>query len=441
MIFKEVARQATRSADRYISFFRLMLVCRRYHDIILGNVTFWSHITASDEESIRFALKSIDRSRGGKLGVGLRWHSSSTAEQMTVLLSTLADQSHRLGTFSVVSPSLPTLPRWTSPATNLHTLAIRNKGAKQPLTNFFGGPLPRLRYLALEGFCSWPGGLFCDLHYITLQVHSTPGATSFMDLLDLLAASPKLRSLNIGGYITAPRLRHHSRVIALPHLTSLTIYKSSFRDILGHVSLPSTVEVRLMECTDTVGDPQSNALPGRGNPILSCLTGFFTLSVILDFKRSTLNLAAFKHGKPTPTLVIKNRITPQFGAVVAQSLEYYATIHPFASVEVLFVVTDAPSQIPWNQCFSGFPSLRQLTVRTRDISALYATLHKELGSDPILYSPPEHTPTQNPHGMKSLHVDWRATSRRVYYCSAFGGSLRVEPRRTTGLVSQMKPRG
>jgi len=437
-VFKEVMRRATRSADRYIALFRLMLVCRRCCDIILGNVTFWSHITASDEESIPFALKSIERSGTGQLSAGIAWYSSVTAEQMVVPLTKLANQSRRLTKFSIVSPSIPTLPRWTSPATNLHTLAIRNKGAHQPLINFFGGPLPRLRYLALEGFCSWPAGLFCNLYYITLQFPSTVGATSFTDLLDLLSASPELRYLNIGGYTDGPRFHRPSKTIALPYLAELTLFKSSSRNILSHVILPSNVEVRLIESTITEGDLGSNSLPGPGTSTLSYLAGLFTLRVTLDIKHSTLKLAAFKNGRSIPTIVIKNRITPHFRNAVARTLEDYTAIPAFASVEVLFVVVDTPLQVPWNRWLSSFCSLRQLAVRTRDIAALHSILRKELGCDPTLHPSPKHTLARNPHGMDSLRIDWHATSRRMHYCCVFRDTFHVEPWRAAEL--EMKPR-
>ena len=439
IVFKEVMCQATRSADRYTSIFRLMLVCRRCCDIILGNVTFWSHITASDEESIPFALKSIDRSGGGPLSVGLVWCSSTTAERMVVPLSKLADQSHRLTGFSIVSPSIPTLPQWASPATNLHTLAIRNKGVQQPLANFFGGPLPQLRRLALEGFCSWPARLFCNLHYITLQLPSTSGKASFTGILDLLAASPGLRTLNICGRIGMLHSHRPSRVITLPYLTSLSVFKSSPRDILSHVSLPSDVEVCLIECTNIVGDLRSDFL-GPGDPALSCLTRLFTLRVVLDIKDLTLNLVAFKHKRSTPTLVVKNKVIPQFNNMVAQSLEDYATIPAFASVETLFVVTDTPLQISWDRWLSSFHSLRQIMVRTRDNTAMHSMLQRELRCDPVLYPLPKHTPTQGSHGTESLHVDWRTTTRRMRYHCVFGDVLHAEHRRTAGLVTQMKPR-
>lgn len=94
IIFKEVMHQATCSVDHYTSIFCLMLVCRQCRDIIVGNLTFWSHIMASDKELIPFALKSINRSGSGPLSIGLVWYSSATAEQMVVPLLKLADQSH-----------------------------------------------------------------------------------------------------------------------------------------------------------------------------------------------------------------------------------------------------------------------------------------------------------------------------------------------------------
>lgn len=441
MIFKEVVRQATRSVDRYTSLFRLMLVCRRCRNIILRNVAFWSHITASDEESIPLALKSIDRSGDSKLSVCLTWHSLVTAEQMVVPLLKLADQSHRLIKFSIISPSIPTVPRWVSPATNLRTLVIRNKGVQQPLVDFFGGPLPQLRYLALEGFCSWPAGLFRDLYYITLQLPSASGTASFTGLLDLLASSPGLRSLNIGGWVSTPRPHHSSRVITLPHLTSLTIFKSSSRGILSHMSLPNGVEVRLVECMNIVGGFGSGLFPGPRDSALSCLAGLFTLRVTSDARHSTLSIMAFKQKKSIPTLVIKNKITPQFNHTVVQSLEDYATNPAFASVEVLSVVADTSLQMPWYQWLSSFRSLRQLMIRTRNTAALCTMLHKEFGCDPVLYPTPKQTLTQDSRGMGSLHIDWRATLRRMHYHCAFGGVLHVEPRKKAGLVPYMKPRG
>ena len=440
IIFKEVMRQATCSADRYTSIFHLMLVCRRCRDIIVRNLTFWSHITASDEESIPFALKSINHSDSGPLSVGLVWYSSATTERMVVPLSKLADQSHQLTGFSIVSPSIHTLPQWASPVANLHTLAIRNKGVQQPLVDFFGGPLPQLHHLALEGFCSWPTGLFCNLHYITLQLPSTSGKASFTGILDLLAASPGLRTLNICSRIGTSHLYRPSRVITLPCLTSLSIFKSSPRDILSHVSLPSDVEVRLIECTNIVGDLRSDSLSGPGDPALSCLTRLFTLRVVLDIEHSTLNLVAFKHKRSIPTLVIKNKVIPQSNNAVVQSLEDYATIPAFALVETLFVVTDTPLQISWNWWLSSFHLLHQIMVRTHDNAAMHSMLQRELGYDPVLYLLPKQTPTRDPRGMESLHIDWRATACRMRYHCVFGDVPHTEHRRTAGLVTQMKPR-
>ena len=179
MVCGDVVRHATRSRDRCISLFRLMLVCRWWRDIILGNVTFWSHISASDEESIPFALKSIDRSGGSQLTVSLTAHSSVTNERMATPLSKIADQSGRLAKFSIIVPSFHILPQWTSPAANLHTLVLRNKGTQQPLAE----------------------------------------TASFADLPDLLAASPGLRSLNIVGYMGKPHphLPPQSYRASLPH--------------------------------------------------------------------------------------------------------------------------------------------------------------------------------------------------------------------------------
>ena len=439
--FKAAVRQATRSADRYISLFCLMLVCRQWCDIIIGNTTFWSHVTASDEESIRFALKSIGRSGNSQLSARLTWNSSVTAKQMVALLSKLAGRSHQLTKFSIVAPSPLTIPRWTSPANNLHTLVLRNKGAQQPLIDFFGGPLPQLRYLALEGFCSWPAGLFCGLYYITLQLPSTSGTTSFADFLNLLAASPGLRSLNISGCTGTPRFRHPPKAIALPHLTSLTIYKSSSHDVLSHVSLPSDVEVRLIECTNIMNDRGVNSPLGPGDSTPSFLAGLFTLRVVFDVKHSTLNLTAFKHRRSTPALVIKEKFTSQFRNGVIKSLEGYATTPAFASVEALFVVADTPFQMPWNRWLASFRTLRQVVVRTRHAATLRAILHSELGCDPVLYPCRKFSSTQKAPGMEYIHIDWRATSHHIHYHCTFEDVSCTEPRGMGGLVSQMKPRG
>ena len=46
MTFKEVAVHSD-VGDRYLSLIRIMLVCRRWHNIVIGNTILWSDIIVS----------------------------------------------------------------------------------------------------------------------------------------------------------------------------------------------------------------------------------------------------------------------------------------------------------------------------------------------------------------------------------------------------------
>jgi hypothetical protein len=433
MTFKKVIH-CSAPGGHYMSLIQFMLVCRRWRDTLIGDATLWSNITVSGGESIPHALRSVNRSGQSRLTVDLVLSHSTPTDDIHVLLERLADRSHRLASFRMITRSFPSIPPWTSAAINLHTLILRNRGIPQPLNDFIDEPLPRLRHLVLEGFHSWPAGRFRDLHHITLQIPPTHGTVSSTALLGLLTASPELRTFNVSGCKRVLPLPPPSKVVALPHLVLLTIHTSSAHDVLCHMSLPSTVEVRLTKCINTIGDlceKTSLSYLGDSSSTLS------TLAAALDTNQSTIIFRAFKHGRSSPSLVITERLPPGSKNAVTKTLEDYATLPAFTPVEALSVTADGSFQVPWKTWLSSFPALRQLTIRTRDPSAFHTAFRSKFGCYPIPYPIPKPS---GPCWAQSIRIDWRATSNLIRYRLTFGG-VSSTPFLRKGLVSRMKPRG
>ena len=435
MIFKEVIR-CSAPGEHYMSFISFMLVCRRWRDTLTGDTTLWSNITISGRESVPHALRSVNRSGSSRLTVNLAWAYSTPPDDIRALLEQLADRSHRLASFKLVTPSFPSLPSWTSPAINLHTLVLRNRGRSRPLDDFTGGLLPRLRYLVLDGFLSWPAGRFCNLYHITLQIPPNHGTVSSVALVDLLNVSPELRGFNISGCKHVSPLPPPSKAVALPHLIFLTIHTSSVHDILCHMSFPSTVEIRLTECINTAGVLFERTSLCHLGDSLSTLS---ILAVALDANHSTVILRGFTRRRSSPSIVVTEKLPSNPEVATVKILEDYAILPAFLSVEKLIVIANAPLQLPWKALFSNFPALQRLTIRTRNPDAFCTAVHRELGFNLALY--PTHKPSSS-RLTRSIHVDWRATFRLIRYHLIFEEILSVPfQKKRHGIISRMKPRG
>lgn len=430
MTFKEVIR-CSGPGDHYMSFICFMLVCRRWRDILIGETTLWSYITVSGGESVSHALRSIERSGSSQLAVDLV--RSRLTPGIHTLLNKLADRSHRLASFRFITSSFPSLPPWRSPAINLRTLILQNAGSLRPLNDFICGPFPQLRSLVLTGFCLWPVVHFRDLHYITLQLPPDHGTVASATLLCMLVASPALREFKISGCKRVSPLPPTSKAVALPHLTLLIIHMSSARDILQYMALPGTVEIRLTRCTNAIGDLLDKTLLSH----LGDLSALSTLAVALDNNRSTVTLRGFMRGRSSPSLFFFENLPSGFEVAALKTLEDYAILPAFASVETI-IVTNAPSQLPWKSWLSNFPALRRLTIQTRDPAAFPTAIYEEFGHYPVIY--PVHAYPSS-RRTRSIHVDWRATSNRIRCSLAFDEIpsvpfLGYKP----GIASRMRPR-
>lgn len=435
MTFKK-AIQCSAPGDHYTSLTCFMLVCRRWRDTLIGDTTLWSLITISGRESVPHALRSVNRSGCSRLTVDLVWSLSTPPDDIHPLLEQLADRSHRLASFKLATRYFPPLPQWASLAANLHTLVLRNGGSSQTLNNFINGPLPRLRYLVLEGFRSWPAGRFCNLHQVTLKVPHDHGTVSSAALLDLLNASPELRGFNISGCKRVPSLPPSSKAVALPHLTLLNIHASSVHDILCHMSLPSTVEIRFTKCINAIGVLLERAsLSHLGDS----LTALSTLAVALDTDHSIIVLRSFAHGRTSPSLVVAEELPPGSKTAAVKILEDYAILPAFSSVEELIVIANASFRLRWKAWLSNFPALQRLTIRTCNPDAFYTAIRRELGFNPTLYPTPRSSSASS---TRSIHIDWRATSSLIRYYLTFEDISSMPLRRKGhGIVSRMKPRG
>ena len=432
MTFKEVVIHSG-PGDRYVSLIRIMLVCRRWHNIVVGNTTLWSNIIVSGDGSVSHALRSLVRSGESPLRVDLNWRNSTSTEDIIPLLERLADCSQRLASFELVARPFPPLPKWTSPTPNLHTLTLRNRGGSQPLGDFIGGPLPQLRFLVLEGFLSWPAGRFRSLQTITLQIPLDRGTMSSGALLDLLKSSLGLRRFSISGCKRIAPLSSPPEVVTLPRLTLLVIHTSSVHDILSHLAPPATAEIRLISCADVIRDLIARPF---GVPLFALPT----LVITLDVHQSTTTFKAFAHKRSFPSLVVAERFHSGFKSAAARALEEYATVPAFALVEELILESNCTFQTSWRTWLSRFPALKRLTIRTRNPEAFRTSVHGEFGFYPKLYRPPKFSGT----GVtEQLHVDWCATHSLMQCHLAFMDAFLLPPLaqvKRPGIVARMKPR-
>ena len=432
MTFKEVATHSD-LGDRYVSLIRVMLVCRRWHNIVVGNTALWSDIIVSGDGSVSHALRSFVRSGESSLTVDLEWCNTTSVNDIIPLLERLADHSQRLASFKLVAHPFPPLLHWTSPAANLHTLTLRNRGGSQPLGDFIGGSLPRLRYLVLEGFHSWPAGRFHNLQTITLQIPLDRGTVPSGALLGLLKSSPGLRRFSISGCKRIAPLSSSPEVVILPRLTLLTIHTSSVHDILSHLTLPATAEIRLISCADVIRDLVARP-PGFPSFALP------TLSITLDVHQSTTTFKAFARGKSSPSLIVTEKFHSGFKSATARASEEYATVPAFPSVEELVLESNCTFQTLWMTWLSKFPALKRLTIRTRNPEAFRTSVHGEFGFHPKLYQTPEFSGT----GIaEALHVDWGTTHNLTRHHLALRDAFLSPPLTHVlkpGIVARMKPR-
>jgi hypothetical protein len=204
-------------------------------------------------------------------------------------------------------------------------------------------------------------------------------------------------------------------------------------DILSHLALPATAEIRLISCADVVRDltARSPGVPSFALP---------TLVITLDVHQSTTTFKAFARERSSPSLVVVEKFHRGFKSATVRALEEYATVPAFATIEELVLESNCTFQTSWRAWLSKFPALKRLTIRTRNPEAFRESVHGEFGFYPKLYRAPEFSGT----GItEQLHVDWSATHSLMCHHPAFMDVFLLPPLaqvKRPGIVARMKPR-
>ncbi|KAJ7231098.1 hypothetical protein C8J57DRAFT_1385545 [Mycena rebaudengoi] len=297
----------------------LMLVCRRWHEILRAHQKLWGFIQVVDNQPQKLK-EQLTRSGAAPLSVHVVSCKSHTYAPM------LLEHTHRLAELDFVGDVLyadsliALLPSRSFPA--LHSLKIisgsrhRHSTQSHPILSdaFFDGRTPLIKRLQLlQVALRWKS--MHRLHELSLTACRDTDPASFTTLLSVLYACPDLRILTLHENMLPHVGDVVSPAVPLHHLTSLSLHDSieSCIGLLRHILIPTTCRLSLT-LMDTplpqhleallfllyVHHHAQTATPAQHIEFIRCEQGWFSIGVI-----AYAEAALPRWPLPTPLLVIK----------------------------------------------------------------------------------------------------------------------------------------
>ncbi|KAJ6573477.1 hypothetical protein DFH09DRAFT_388796 [Mycena vulgaris] len=234
---------------------RLMLVCRRWHDLAIEEQYLWSFIEMySNRDSHRLRIQ-LKRSGVAPLTIKFMYHTSPVSSLAVLVHSPRIVYLDITGHATVVLDLLAMLPHHQFPL--LHTLKLKPDykreeipdGTLSTFADDIFDAAPRLRSLALS-FIDLRWNLLRGLETLALtHCEDTASLTpSFGDLISTLGALPGLRDLRLDNVVSlkSPELVYNT--VALPRLESLYLREAleSTTDLLAHLTIPPTASMTVV---------------------------------------------------------------------------------------------------------------------------------------------------------------------------------------------------
>lgn len=213
----------------------LCLVCKDWADNIHSHPELWTHVDLSvSQELLRTVLL-----RSGGLPLDIKGSVGSFSVAGRIRL-----EAHRWRSLTVSSNDGRIMDNFLAkPAPCLQQLTLLGPWKWVASANVFEGTAPKLEEVVLQSCAvSWKSPILSDLTKLTLH-RISENCPHLDDLLDILAASPRLRDLKI-GFTTIHISPSSSRRVTLPNLRSLNlgyISREPMMRILSSIDAPLSV--------------------------------------------------------------------------------------------------------------------------------------------------------------------------------------------------------
>ncbi|PCH42380.1 hypothetical protein WOLCODRAFT_163741 [Wolfiporia cocos MD-104 SS10] len=360
---KAVCRGA-RLSNRWIG--RIMVVCRRWHDIVIHTPRLWTYIAIDEEREISDISLYQERSRVLPCHVYVMNGTRNIFENVARYSSRIKE----LYCLFDERRDLSALDAFRSPAPILESLSIHVKyeGAEtETLSPIFNGQMPNLRKLTLIPFAYTPGNEFRNLTHLRLenQMDSTWNMNDFMTLLE---ANPNLEQLHMFAASPAP-VPEFSRFVHLPQLRVWYLCWHDWQQmlrILTCVGIPPTAQLIIRDVREEPGASISDSFPENISHLMNLET--LTRLRVEHYNRNIDVLALAARGTAT--------LRYDTGGYAEESLYLTNTWHdigrilPLARITELWISVDCDSLRQWSQLnallwkdvFSRMTSVRQICI-------------------------------------------------------------------------------
>ncbi|KAG8914481.1 hypothetical protein FRC01_004039 [Tulasnella sp. 417] len=231
MIFGEF-RPTPPGSDSSTSLLDLLLVCRTWHDVIVGSPQLWDYFGA--EMSYKIAQLVINRSQTSSFSV--KWDTWNLPLEprksgLCRMMDLLIENSTRVQKIDIRASrsGRPSLQKFLSaPTPKLETLRVQvelygsDEDGYEPLDYIILSDGPLLEHLSLQNVDTQMNSpRFSNL--VTLQLEHSTSSMLFENLFPVLSSSRRLEKLHIRGYSAKDDGGRATTPITLPHLKELVL--------------------------------------------------------------------------------------------------------------------------------------------------------------------------------------------------------------------------
>lgn len=244
----------------------LMLVCRRWRDVVVDTPRLWATICVSPHDSLAKARRRLSRSKSVPLDVAINFgpridNTSPVTENIVRAMDLFRPALWRTRSFRLSVPNRPqahaALVRCKEDAPFLETLSICIYHSMQddhyttPSLPLFNGYTPRLQSCSFTSFnFGWDRRLLSGLQVLHLSGYWNKHAPSVDTIIDVLRGCPNLQELTLRNMsdtdpdtITSQDQEFHvTKSVKLPRLTKASFhYCGNIRTrlLLGQITFPA----------------------------------------------------------------------------------------------------------------------------------------------------------------------------------------------------------
>ncbi|KAG8855596.1 hypothetical protein FRB96_006790 [Tulasnella sp. 330] len=230
----------------------LASVSSGWSQLIKNTSSFWVHVSRNHSLSILQQVLSRSKSNALELYIDRAEPISLSDETFLALIS---EHSHRWRNIHIINASSSAAifkGLECIPAPALETLRICDREGLHVPEILFWGKAGCLRTVELDGYdILWDGGTLKGLHHLSLQNLKATGPSA-RQLLDILAASPELQTLqlqNLTPHLATSPTPGRTDPVELPLLRELSIHELSSPlelQILSAIRVPRCSHFRIM---------------------------------------------------------------------------------------------------------------------------------------------------------------------------------------------------